>query len=183
MNYKNTLLGMLVLVMTVGNLTGQVTVTASISSDSILLGNTVVYAVEVDGSSIDNIDLDLPNTLEVVSGPNVSKSMTIVNGDVSQTSTYTYYLKPVDIGMQYIPPVTVHTEDGVLETVPLELHTYPNPDNIIQQPEQQSFNQNQFNFDFNDLFDQPLFEWGQQPEQPEQEVEEDVKPKRPLKRI
>lgn len=181
MKHMNTLLGILFGLFIASNAYGQAEIKTTISNDSILLGNTCLLTIELDGQSIQQVDIDLPHTFTLVSGPNVSSSMTMINGDISQTSTYSYYIKPTEIGKEYIPPLTIHTDSGIVETTPIEVHTYPNPDNIVQEVEQQSFNQDQFNFDFSDLFDSPLFD--RIPKSAEEENETDQKPKRPLKRI
>jgi hypothetical protein len=49
-------------------------------------------------------------------GPSQSTSVSIVNGDMSQISTYTYYLKPKSIGTFKIGAATMTTETGDLST-------------------------------------------------------------------
>jgi hypothetical protein len=73
----------------------------------------------------------------VVSGPNMSSSFSMINGEVTQSASYSYYLEPVDIGNYYIAPASVQIEEGILETQPLEVIVLANPDGIIQQPKEQ----------------------------------------------
>lgn len=123
--------------------------TVSVSTDSILLGNTVEVKFTLEGSSGSNFAPPLFNGFTVVSGPNTSTSMSFTNGQMMQRISYTYYLKPNDIGNYYIEPASVETAQRVLESEPIEVMVYPNPDGVIQQPPQ--YNQD-FRMDFGDPF-------------------------------
>jgi hypothetical protein len=91
---------------------------------------------------------------EVASGPNTSSSMSIMNGQVSQKVTYTYYLRPRDIGNYFIEPASIESDEGVLETLPREVIVLPNPDGIIQQPQQRT---QPFNFNMDGFSGSPFF--------------------------
>jgi hypothetical protein len=107
--------------------------TVTVSNDSVLLGNVTV--VRFDLENINGSDFHFPDFAGFqVNGPSVSTQMNIVNGQVNQRTSYTYYLEPLDIGEYYIEPASVETEAGFLETEPVPIQVYPNPDNIIQPP-------------------------------------------------
>jgi BatD DUF11 like domain len=78
-----------------------------VSSDTIGLDEvlTVTYSAE----NISNMKFSQPSFkgFVIVSGPNTSSSMTMVNGKVSQSAQYTYYLKAEKEGLATIPSVTV----------------------------------------------------------------------------
>ncbi len=107
--------------------------THQVSSDSILLGNYFIY-------QIDLVDLDTdiiaPNLEEynIVSGPNISSSVSIINGDMSSTKKMTWFLNPTELGQYFIEPISVSLDDLVLEADPIEINVYPNPDGIIEEP-------------------------------------------------
>ena len=149
MKIKIVILGILLTISTymVGqDLEARVTV----NRDSILLGNTLTLSVSIDGESIEGIDVNLPENLEIVSGPNVSSTMTMMNGTVIQTATYNYIIKPIEVGTDYIPPMVITTSKGVIETDPVTIDTYPNPTNIQQDQEMLSpFGRG---FDFGSMF-------------------------------
>ena len=137
-----TLITTLILVQSLDGI-GQ-SLTASVSSDSILIGNYIklVYTVEnIDG------DFEAPQLrhLEILSGPNTSSSVQIINGDKTSKTSYSYYIKPTELGTITIPPAYLTAEGNTMETATLELNVYPNPDNIIVEPksDQSSF----FDFD------------------------------------
>lgn len=104
-----------------------------VSSDSILVGNyfELVFTIEnAEGK------FDAPNLSEfdIIGGPNTSSSFSMINGRVTQSASYSYYLKPRDIGVFTIPPAFYETDETTLETIPIDIIAVPNPDGIIQQP-------------------------------------------------
>ncbi len=124
------------------------TFTINVSSDSVLIGNYIKVAFEIE-----NLDgkFEAPffDGMTIISGPNVSSSMQIINGSKTSRQTYTYLVKPEDIGVYTITPAYCVTADKTYETLPTIISVNPNPDNIIEQPESQ-----RSNFFFN--FDSPF---------------------------
>lgn len=104
-----------------------------ISSDSILMGNYFQVKFSLENAQTNNFVAPDFEGFKVVSGPNMTSSFSMINGEVSQSMTYTYYLEPVDIGNYYIAPASVEVEDQFIETTPMEIIVVPNPDGI-QQP-------------------------------------------------
>ncbi|MFK7982856.1 MAG: BatD family protein [Saprospiraceae bacterium] len=129
--------------------------TVEVSNDSILLGNYIEVKFTIENASVKNFEAPNFDGFTIVSGLNQSSSMMISNGNVSQTMTYSYYIEPVDVGNYFIQPAFVDTEEGPLESIPLEVLVVDNPDGIIQQPQQKNrqdfFNRDDF-FGGNDLF-------------------------------
>ncbi len=106
---------------------------AVISNDSILIGNVLRYTISSDLKQIEAVELALPDAIAVASGPNISNSMTMINGEVTQTSTHSYLLKPTAVGSFFIPPSNIIFNDGTEEeTMPLEINVFPNPENRKQ---------------------------------------------------
>lgn len=105
-----------------------------ISNDSILLGNYFIVKFSIENTNSENFAAPDFTDFRVVSGPNFSSNMTIINGQMSQKVFYTYYLEPKDIGNYFVPPASIETDSGVLETEPLEILVVPNPEQIIQKP-------------------------------------------------
>lgn len=52
---------------------------------------------------------------QLVAGPMVSQSMSSINGHVTRKCTYTYVLKPEQLGLLFLPATTVETEEGWLD--------------------------------------------------------------------
>ncbi len=124
--------------------------TVQISTDSILIGNVIQIQY-----SIDNIQGEFQQPsfegFEVVSGPALSTSMSIINGETKSSKSYTFVIKPLREGMTFIDPGYLVSESQTIETQPLEVFTYPNPENIIQSSTLPSTSSH-FNFNFNDSF-------------------------------
>lgn len=134
-----------------------------VSGDTILLGNYFELKFSIENASSNQFEPPSLGEFHLIGGPNTSTSMSIVNGEVSQSSSYTYYLEPKDIGSFTIPPAYVTVgEEQVLETPPIDIMVSPNPDGIIQRPHGPGKR-------FDQLFNQP-------PKAPS-------KPKRPRKKI
>lgn len=158
-----------------------------VSTDSILMGNFFEVKFTLENANGQNFEAPHFNDhFNVVSGPNFSTSMNIVNGNMTQSMTITYYLEPRDIGSYYIQPASVEASGKVLETSPLEVLVVPNPDGIQQNPSRKSdsFRPNWGNpFDFN--FDFPFPEFRNVPPPPPPTLEEAPKeaPKKKKKTV
>ncbi|MCI5080080.1 MAG: BatD family protein [Saprospiraceae bacterium] len=130
--------------------------TVTISTDSILLGNYFMVTFTLENAEGSNFQPPVFEGFNVISGPNTSSSFSMINGDVTQSVAYSYYLEPMDVGSYYIAPASIDLEDRVLETLPLEVNVYPNPEGIKQRsggPMQQ-----QFEFKMDDFFSFPEFD-------------------------
>ncbi len=106
-----------------------------LSTDSVLMGNyfQVEFILE-NGNGSDFNPPDLETDFDVVSGPNQSTSMTIMNGQVNQQMRISYYLQPRREGLFYIGPASIVANDQILETEPVAVLVVPNPDGIKQSP-------------------------------------------------
>ncbi|MBV6472378.1 MAG: hypothetical protein JPMHGGIA_00634 [Saprospiraceae bacterium] len=105
----------------------------SLSSDSLLLGNYLEVRFEVRNGE----GRFTPPRFEgwqVVAGPNTASSYSIINGEVSQSSTYSYALEATAAGVYTIGPATLSTSDGELKTPSVEVIVLPNPEGIRQYP-------------------------------------------------
>lgn len=153
-----------ILFFTVANMThGQdAKFTVEVSTDTVLSGNyfELKFILENTDGKFEAPDLSV---FDLVSGPNTSSSFSMINGEVTQSASYTYYLKPPDIGNYTIPPAFVQKGEMILETPPIDIMTVPNPDGIIQQPHGPSKS-------FREVF-------------PKQKQEKESKPKRPSRKF
>lgn len=106
-----------------------------VSTDSVLLGNLISVSFSLENTNA-NEAVTFPSFADfhVVNGPNTSSSTTIMNGQMSQSTRYTFYLEPKAVGDAYIEPAGVTTSDGYLETSPILIQVHPNPEGIIQNP-------------------------------------------------
>ena len=155
--------------------------TIEVSSDSILLGNYFEVKFTLENAKGSNFEPPTFSEFFLKGGPNTASSMSIINGEVTQTITYSYYLEPKDIGNFWVEPASIMVDDKVLETQPIEVVVFPNPDGIKQQlPQNQSF---EFRFDGFD-FPMPEIEIPEGEQLPEKkEVEKKKKKKRKTYKI
>lgn len=105
----------------------------SVSTDSILFGNyfEVKFTLE-NANGNDFLAPDFSESFNLVSGPNTSSSFSMMNGKMSQSISYTYYLEPKETGVFYILPASVNADGEMVETQPLEVLVVPNPDGLEQ---------------------------------------------------
>ncbi len=115
----------------------QAKFTVNVSSDSILLGNRIKVTFTLENARANAFDPPTFEGLQVVGGPNQSSNYSIINGKVNQSQSYSFYLKPQEVGVFYIDPASVELDNEILETEPVPIKVVPNPDGIITQPEQQ----------------------------------------------
>jgi hypothetical protein len=106
----------------------------SVSSDTVLLGNYFELKFTIENTSASGFEPPSLHQFNVIGGPNTSTSFSIVNGQMSQSATYTYYLEPMDIGVYTIRPAYLTTGDVAIETPPIDILVVPNPQGIIQRP-------------------------------------------------
>ena len=147
----------------------------TVSTDSVLLGNYIEVSFKVENLD-GNFEAPEFTDMDIISGPNTSSSIQIINGEKSSQLSYSYYLKPRDVGSHTIPPAYLITEEQTLETLPLVINVYPNPENIITEP-QMAEDRMFFNFDDWSPFTRP-----QQPSIPNPPAAP-AKKKRKYKRI
>lgn len=105
----------------------------TVSSDTLLLGNYLEVKFEVTNGKGRFTAPDFAGW-NVVSGPNTSSSFSIINGDVKQSSSYSYYLEAGFEGLYQINPAQLETEDGILKTPAIQIIVLPNPEGIRQHP-------------------------------------------------
>ena len=95
-------------------------ISIAVSSDTIGLNNTLEVAIVVENANVKRFNPPRFEGFEV-QGPATSTSMSIVNGDMTQSATYTFYLTPREKGTFKIGSASVDTEGGVLKTEEKEI--------------------------------------------------------------
>lgn len=103
-----------------------------VNHDSLLMGNQLKVTFSLANAQGSDFVAPEFEGFEVVSGPNMSSSMQVVNGAVSQSVSYTYYLKPIEPGVFFVGPASIQVDGQYLETLPIEILVAPNPDGIQQ---------------------------------------------------
>lgn len=106
----------------------------SVSSDTILMGNHFELTFAVENASRGNFEGPKFENFDLVGGPNYSSSMTILNGEMSQSTSYTYYLKPKHAGSYDLGPAYFNTEKEDITSPIITVYVKENPDGIQQDP-------------------------------------------------
>ena len=106
--------------------------TVSVQPDTLLLGNSLEVSFTLENGNSQNFTPPTFEGFTLIAGPNMSSSMMMANGTVSQSVSYSYILEAKEAGVFFIPPAKIETEEGDLFTEPLEIIVLPNPDGIIQ---------------------------------------------------
>ncbi len=133
---------------------------ASVSKDSVLLGNGIEVLFTLEGAKGTNFMPPAFKQFTVISGPNVRTMVQMTNGKTKQSTVYSYYVQPNDIGLFYIEPASIEIDGILFSTSPVAVIVHPNPDGIIEQRigKRQDFKM-EFNFpSFEHNFEIPLNE-------------------------
>ncbi|MFT4667853.1 MAG: hypothetical protein ACI8YQ_004656 [Polaribacter sp.] len=106
--------------------------TAKVNMDSVLIGNYIEVTFKVE--NVANAKIEAPAFIgfKVVSGPSYSSSTQVINGDMTQSVSNSYWLEPMEVGQYFISPASVRDGEELLETVPVEINVYHNPDGVVQ---------------------------------------------------
>jgi len=134
----------------------EVNFSVTASSDTILLGNYIEVSFSLENASPRNFEAPNFKGFDIVSGPNQSSSFSMMNGVTKQSMTYSYYVKPKEVGIFFIEPSFIEADEENLSTQPIEIIVLDNPDGIIQKPQRrQSPQMDFFNFPSDDFFNFP----------------------------
>lgn len=105
----------------------------SVSNDTLLLGNYLEVKFEIKNGTGKFIPPDFSGW-KLVSGPNTASSYSFMNGQVSQTSSYTYYLEAPSDGEYLIESGNLQTAEKNYKTPPVKIIVFQNPEGIRQRP-------------------------------------------------
>ncbi len=129
----------------------------TISSDTILFGNKLILKITAENTKLGEVLPEFQD-FEVIGAPSSSYQTSIINGDMTSSQSYTYYLNPLREGLLIIEPMTITDDEGnVLDAEPLYIQVLPNPEGIIEEPNLPQ-NDNGFFFNFGDPFDREPFD-------------------------
>lgn len=104
-----------------------------VSSDTVLLGN--YFSLKF---SIENVEGEfVPPSFEgfqIISGPNMSSQYSMINGVVTQKSSYSYHLLPLEEGSFEIGSARLKKKNDEISLDPITITVMPNPDGLIENP-------------------------------------------------
>ena len=123
------------------NMAGQNgSITVRIDKDTVYLNETMNIEYIIENCS-GNFELPVFDNFEIVSGPNVSSSLTIINGVKSQKMSYSFQLLPIESGDSEIPGMRINCEGSVIqtETIPIRILSKKEPGDKSYNAELHSF--------------------------------------------
>jgi len=119
---KGTILAMVLAARVLGVRAEEVRVTASVDRQVLALGERLTLQVVVSGSQNASApEFKELRGMRVVQGPATSTQMSIVNGEVSSSVTFTFVLAPTALGEQEIGPIEVRVGRQVYRTTPMKI--------------------------------------------------------------
>ena len=136
--------------------------TVSVGVDSILFGNAFKVTFTLENAKGGAFIPPAFEAFNQVSGQSTSTRTSIINGEMSQSSTYSFYLEPKEIGRFFIEPANITAGEITLETLPLAIFILDNPEGIKQNTEKKGNNPDLF-FDQFDMDLPPQFDWNTPP--------------------
>jgi hypothetical protein len=135
--------GVIILALLVSSMAaGQSTFEAAVDRAQVGLGEQFTLTFTLNGNSLGggkNLQLPDLGKFHMMSGPNQSSSMQIVNGSVSAMVTYSYVLQPKEMGKFTIGAASIEAGGAVLHSQPIALEVVK----AVQKPKQQAGAQDQ----------------------------------------
>ena len=105
--------------LTVCAMFGQATFRVSLSSDTIAPGDLLAITFKLDDASGSNFKAPSLMGMKILGGPNQSSRMSMTNGKVEQSTTYTYYVTVEEVGEFLIGACSVVANGKTLQTQPI----------------------------------------------------------------
>ncbi|UCD37716.1 MAG: protein BatD [Fidelibacterota bacterium] len=109
-------------------LTAQPKVQAIVSDTRIIEGQSFTLEVQSEVGDIQSVSQEGLNDFQIISGPSTSRSVQIINGVVSSTSSYSWTLLPRRSGQLSIPSLAVRVGGNTLRTEPVPIQVVPAAD-------------------------------------------------------
>ena len=109
----------------------EITVSAQVSKDTVLAGERLTITFKVEGGSISDFATPDFYGLQVLAGPNVSSSFSMLNGQVSQSASYSFVLRAISVGDIEVKPAEITVGQETFESDALKIHVLENPDQDI----------------------------------------------------
>ena len=142
-----------------------------VSNTEVLLGNYIEVKFTLINAKGQKFEAPNFKDFDIVGGPNQSSSFSMMNGETTQSISYTYYLQPKTAGNFYLEPAFIEANGVTMETQPTEILVLENPDGVIEKPKKRSAPQmDMFNFPSDDFFNFPMDDLFQLHELPKLEM-------------
>ncbi|MEY2904703.1 MAG: hypothetical protein RJA52_719 [Bacteroidota bacterium] len=112
----------------------EISFSAEVAQDTLLAGNIVQVVFKLENGKGTGFEPPIFEKFEIVQGPSTQSYFSMVNGEVSQSLSFTYWIKPKEEGILYIEPASISVEEKIIETKILNIVVLPNPDGKVEDP-------------------------------------------------
>jgi hypothetical protein len=118
-------------------LAADITLNATVDKNQVGLSDRFVYTIEVRGESTSLPKPKFPNfeNFTVLSGPSTSTNIQFVNGAMSASNSYTFYLRPQKEGKFSIPSATIDVDDETISSNTIEISVVKSSATTTPQPQ------------------------------------------------
>lgn len=104
------------------------------SQDTILAGNILQVVFQLENGKGSGFEPPIFEKFHIVQGPSTQSYFSMVNGEVTQSLSFTYWIKPKEEGILFIEPASIDVDGKVFETEIQTVIVLPNPDGIVEDP-------------------------------------------------
>ena len=104
----------------------EVSITLTVDKDTVMQGDFVRIVYQIENASADIEHLEFPG-LQIVSGPNNSFNMQIINGEMTQSKTYEIIGRPLEVGVLEIPAGRIEVDGMSYMSESLNVYIVENP--------------------------------------------------------
>lgn len=102
-----------------------------VAADTLLMGHPLEVSFVLEGAQSREFIPPAFDGFRLISGPNISSSISMMGGQVSRKVSYSYILEPIDPGEHWIQSAAMDTGEAVLETTPVAIQVLPNPGGVL----------------------------------------------------
>ncbi len=135
---------------------GDAKFSVKVSKNSISTNGKIQVEFILENASGTNFQAPNFEDFTIIGGPSTASSMRFENGEMSQSLTYTYLLKPKKTGELIIPIASVKVNEKTLKTEKVKIKVSDDIDDIDE--EEEAIKQNQTKPNNSDIFGDNLFE-------------------------
>ena len=109
----------------------EVHFTVKVTTDTLMMGNPlgIKYTIKNAQGDFESPDFE---EFDIVAGPNVSSQFSMINGTVTQSSSYEYYLLPRNVGKFEISSASLINDKETIFSNMVEVIVLDNPNRIRQ---------------------------------------------------
>ena len=100
---------------------GNIKFTASVDKNVVALGEGLNLTFTINGSGTKFRAPELSENFKIYSGPNESRSMSLINGKVSSELSYSYVLIPINLGEYVIEPAEIEVDGKKYSSNPITI--------------------------------------------------------------